>query len=105
MSSVARGYLVYDITSSPILLGLVNAGFIILIVIGAMPGSLFMASIGHGKRGILLTAGGTLSGAGLIIAGFILIISVVSVTLFFLGIGDLFRKSLSMAMIMELTDP
>jgi MFS family permease len=73
--------------------------------VGAIAGSVFVASIGRRKRGLILILGGFLSGAGLIFAGFVPFISVVSVSLFFLGVGDAFRRALSMALIMELTEP
>ena len=75
-----------------------------LMGIGALVGSLFVASLGRRKRGFLLIFGGVVSGVSMVIAGYVPIIGVVGVTLFFLGVGDAFRRSLSMALIMELTD-
>ena len=73
--------------------------------IGAIIGSVFVASVGRRKRGLILILGGFLSGAGLVFAGVLPFIGVVSVSLFFLGVGDAFRRALSMALIMELTEP
>lgn len=72
--------------------------------IGALLGSFLVASMGRRKRGLVLILGGMISGASMVVAGFVPIIGVVSVTLFFLGAGDAFRRSLSMALIMESTD-
>ena len=72
--------------------------------IGAVLGSVFVASLGRRKRGMILIAGGFFSGASLVIAGFIPVISLVSISLFFLGVGDAFRRALTMALIMEQTE-
>ena len=94
-------YIVDIFGRGPETLGLLTS----IMGIGAILGSLFVASLGRRKRGFLLIAGGILSGTGMIVAGFVPIITVVSATLFFLGIGDSFRRSLSTALIMELTEP
>jgi predicted MFS family arabinose efflux permease len=81
-------------------------GFMLSIMgVGAITGSLLVASLGERKRGWLLIIGGVTSGIGMIMAGVIPYISVVSVTLFVVGAGNALRNALTMAMVMELTEP
>lgn len=94
-------YIVDVFHRGPEILGLLLS----IMGIGAIVGSVFVASAGRRKRGLILLLGGFLSGAGLVFAGFFPFMGVVSVSLFFLGVGDAFRRALSMALIMELTEP
>ncbi len=72
--------------------------------IGAIVGSLFVASVGKRKRGFLLILGGIVSGVSMLISGAVPVIPAMIVALFFVGVGDAFRRSLTMALIMEMTD-
>ena len=94
-------YIVDVFHKGPEILGLLLS----IMGIGAIAGSVFVASFGRRKRGLILILGGFLSGIGLVFAGFLPFIGVVGVSLFFLGLGDAFRRALSMALIMELTEP
>lgn len=72
--------------------------------IGAVAGSLTIAAMGKRRRGIFLLTGGLLSAICLIAAAAFPVFAVVCGLMLFLGIGDAFRRSLTMALIMESTD-
>lgn len=94
-------YIVDVFHRGPEILGLLLS----IMGIGAIAGSVLVASVGRRRRGLILILGGFMAGAGLLIAGLLPFMGVVSVSLFFLGVGDAFRRALSMALIMELTEP
>lgn len=73
--------------------------------IGSIAGALAVAAYGKRGRGKVLIAGGILSAASLIAAGLFPSYIFVSFLMVLLGIGDAFRRSLTMALIMETTEP
>jgi MFS family permease len=72
--------------------------------IGALVGSLAIASMGKWRRGILLILGGILSGVGLLLIGLIPVYTVAAFLMLLLGLGDSARRSLNMAMLLEVAD-
>ena len=73
--------------------------------IGALIGSLGVATLGRRRRGLVLILGGISAGLAMIAASFISIFAVVAVGILVMGLGDAIRRSLTMALIMEQTDP
>ena len=71
---------------------------------GAIAGSSFIAMAGKKKRGKILIGGGLLSATGLLAAAAFGSFGVVCFSMIAIGLGDAFRRSLSMALIMEQTD-
>ncbi len=70
--------------------------------IGAVLGSVPVASIGKWRPGLMLLAGGLVSGVGLLIVGVIPAYLGAAIAMALLGLGDSFRRSLNMALILEL---
>ncbi len=73
--------------------------------IGAIAGSVTVATVGRRGRGMFLIAGGLLSALCMIFASIFPIFGVVGGLMIFLGVGDAFRRALTMALIMESTEP
>ena len=68
---------------------------------GALAGSLFIASLGRRKRGMLLIFGSLLSGVSLLLLAALPFYYVAAAIMVPLGIGDAGRRSLNQALIME----
>jgi len=69
--------------------------------LGSLVGSLFIASIGRWRRGLLLLIGSFLSGIGLLLVSLIPMYFVAVVIMVVLGLGDAGRRTLNQALIME----
>ena len=72
--------------------------------IGALLGSLIIAAMGKWRRGTVLILGGILSSIGLLLLALIPHYLVAIFIMFLLGVGDSARRSLNMAMILEVAD-
>jgi MFS family permease len=72
--------------------------------IGALLGSLMIAVLGRWRRGILLIFGGCLSALGLLSIAMIPLYYVAAIIMVFLGLADATRRSLNMALLLEVTD-
>ncbi len=75
-----------------------------LMGLGSIAGAIGIASIGKRRRGALLLTGGLLSAASLLVAAFWGRFLVISFCMVVLGLGDAFRRTIAMALIMESTD-
>jgi MFS family permease len=73
--------------------------------LGSIGGAVTIAMVGKRKRGMFLLAGGLLSAVCLILASLVPVFGFIGGLMLFLGVGDAFRRSLTMALIMESTDP
>ena len=71
---------------------------------GALAGSLFIASLGRGKRGLVLIIGSFLSGGALLFASLIPIYFAALGIMVMLGLGDSGRRALNQALMMEQVD-
>ena len=69
--------------------------------VGALVGSLYIASIGRWKRGMLLIMGSFLSGIALLMVAAIPIYWAAVLIMLLLGLGDAGRRTLNQALIME----
>jgi MFS family permease len=72
--------------------------------LGALAGSLGIAAMGRWRRGIVLILGGITSGLGLLMIGLIPVYSIAAFLMVLLGLGDSARRSLNMALLLEVTD-
>ena len=72
--------------------------------IGAVLGSMAVARMGRWRRGWVLIVGGLLSGCGLLLVGIAPVYAVGAVAMALLGLGDSLRRSLNMALILEVVD-
>lgn len=72
--------------------------------LGALVGSLGIAAMGRWRRGIVLILGGITSGLGLLMIGLIPVYSIAAFLMVLLGLGDSARRSLNMALLLEVTD-
>ena len=72
--------------------------------VGSLFGSLFVAAIGSGRRGLLLISGGIISGIGLLVVSFVPNYLVGACVMALLGLGDSLRRSLNQALILELVE-
>ncbi|MBT3273657.1 MAG: MFS transporter [Spirochaetales bacterium] len=73
--------------------------------IGSIVGTVTITIVGRRGRGIFLLTGGILSAVSLILAAVIPVYAFVAVLMITLGLGDAFRRALTMALIMESTEP
>ncbi len=71
---------------------------------GALAGSLFIASFGRRRRGMLLLAGSFVSGIALILVSLMPIYYAAAALMILLGLGDAARRTLNQALIMEAVD-
>ena len=69
--------------------------------LGSLAGSLFIASIGRWRRGLLLLIGSFMSGIGLLLVSLIPMYFVAVGIMVLLGLGDAGRRTLNQALIME----
>jgi MFS family permease len=82
-----------------------SLGLLISIMgLGSVVGSLFIASLGQWKRGLLLIAAGLPSGVALLVVGVVPIYAVAVVIMVMLGVGEVMRRTLTHALIIEHTD-
>jgi MFS family permease len=72
--------------------------------LGALVGSLVIASMGKWKRGLILLSGGIISGVSLILLAVIPVYAAAAAILLFVGVGDSIRRSLNQALILEITE-
>ncbi|HUV08550.1 MAG TPA: MFS transporter, partial [Spirochaetia bacterium] len=72
--------------------------------IGALLGSLGIAAMGRWRRGVVLILGGILSAIGLILLALVHLYLVAVGIMFLLGLGDSARRTLNMAMILEVVE-
>jgi len=72
--------------------------------LGALVGSLGIATMGRWRRGIVLILGGITSGVGLLLIGLIPVYSLAAFIMVLLGLGDSARRALNMALLLEVTD-
>jgi MFS family permease len=72
--------------------------------VGALVGSLWIASIGKWHRGLLILGSGLLSGIALMLVASIPIYFAAAGIMILLGLGDSVRQTLNQAMVMEETD-
>jgi MFS family permease len=72
--------------------------------IGSIAGSIGVAAIGKWHRGAILLTGGLISAMSLIAVALYPAYGLVAFLMIFLGLGDAFRRSLTMALIMETTE-
>jgi MFS family permease len=72
--------------------------------IGALAGSLVMAAAGKWHRGILLILGGILSGISLLLLALFPLYLVALGMMFLVGLGDSARRTLVVAMLLEVAD-
>jgi MFS family permease len=72
--------------------------------LGALVGSLAIATMGQWRRGLVLILGGITSGVGLLLIGLIPVYSIGAMLMVLLGLGDAARRSLNMALLLEITD-
>ncbi len=72
--------------------------------LGALVGSLAIATMGRWRRGLVLILGGITSGVGLLLIGLIPVYSIGAMLMVLLGLGDAARRSLNMALLLEITD-
>ena len=72
--------------------------------LGAIAGALGVAVLGKRHRGIVLIVGGLIGGAALITIASVPLIWAGAIALTLLGLGNSIRRSLNMAMILELVD-
>jgi MFS family permease len=73
--------------------------------VGALLGSLFIASLANKKRGLLLLGSGLLSGAALIFFAFSHIWGLSLGLMFFLGLGQSLRGTIGSALLQSYTEP
>ena len=73
--------------------------------IGAIAGSLAVASMSHGRRGLVLIAGALCSGIALGAIALFPSYHVAAGLMILLGVGDSIRRALNMALILEIADP
>lgn len=86
-------------------LGPESMGLLVTITgVGALVGSLWIASIGKWHRGLLLLGSGLVSGIALLMVAAIPIYWAAAVIMVLLGLGDAGRHTLNQAMIMEETE-
>lgn len=71
---------------------------------GVLTGSLFIASLGKGRRGMVLIIGGFLSSGALLLASAIPIYFAAMGIMVMLGLGDSGRRALNQALVMEQVD-
>ncbi len=82
-----------------------SLGLLVTIMgIGSLSGSLFIASLGAWRRGLLLLAGSFVSGVALILVSAIPIYYAAAALMLLLGLGDAGRRTLNQALIMEEVD-
>ncbi len=93
-------YIVEVFGRGPEALGLL----VTLMGLGAIGGAVIIAGFGTRKRGPTLLVGGFLSAASLLVASARASFVVVGLCMIVLGVGDAFRRSLAMALIMEHTE-
>jgi MFS family permease len=72
--------------------------------LGSLLGALFVASIGKGKRGLILIGGSFLTGVALMLTATIPIYFAAVGVMVLLGLGDAGRRTLNQALIMEDTE-
>ena len=68
---------------------------------GALTGSLFIASIGTWRRGLILILGGFVTATGLLLASLIPVYFVAVGIMLLIGLGDSGRRALNQALVME----
>ena len=68
---------------------------------GSLAGSLFIASLGKSRRGLLLIIGSFMSGIALLLIAAIPIYAVAAALMLLLGLGDAGRRTLNQSLIME----
>ncbi|MCI0439298.1 MAG: MFS transporter, partial [Chloroflexi bacterium] len=71
---------------------------------GSLVGSLFVASIGHWRRGLFLIMGSFASGIALIVIALVPIYAVAAVVMVLFGLGDAGRRSVNQSLVMEETE-
>lgn len=69
--------------------------------VGSLSGSLFIAYIGHWRRGMLLLAGSFASGVALVLVAVFPFYYAAAAIMVLLGLGDAARRTLNQALIME----
>lgn len=80
-------------------------GLLVTIIgLGSLVGSLWVASLGRWKRGFLLIISGFVSAAGLMLVAAIPLYFAAAGFMVILGLGDAARRTLNMALIMEVTE-
>ena len=83
-------------------LGPDSMGLLVAIMgVGALAGSLFIASLGKWRRGLLLISGSFISGIALLLVALIPIYTAAAFIMVFLGLGDAGRRTLNQSLIME----
>ena len=89
----------------PVRAGAESMGLLMMMMgAGALAGSLFIASLGRGKRGLVLIIGSFLSGGALLFASLIPIYFAALGIMVMLGLGDSGRRALNQALMMEQVD-
>jgi len=68
---------------------------------GTLVGALFVASLGRWRRGLLLMAGGFLSGVALLLVASVAVYYAGVAIMLLLGLGDAGRRTLNQSLIME----
>ena len=72
-----------------------------LMGLGSLLGALFIASLGRGKRGLLLIAGSFVSGIALLLVSTVPVYFAALAIIVSIGLGDAGRRALNQALIME----
>ena len=68
---------------------------------GSLAGSLFIASLGKSRRGLLLIIGSVISGVALLLIAIIPVYAIAALLMLPLGLGDAGRRTLNQSLIME----